>query len=388
MKIYFTTILCIFITSSNLNGQSLFESGEIFDKIEGIINSMPQAGVDNYIEPTSAEMTDWISMLEDLWQGEISTVTTAAALLNYDLIEYTDNDGTVYYILQSMEINGNYWGTYVFNPNSCQTNLIIQSPHPKHDTNTGLQGIHIFETVGASFFMLAGTHRCNSITFSSCNGTTGSCGTPDEAYRISDMAHNTTSIFQASHELIYDINPDPYVIQLHGFGNLPDTPIFILSNTSTISPAVDKLSDFGAELISVEPNWTYGVVHIDPTLPLKGRTNTQGRYTNNSPDPCLMFATSNIGRFFHVEQKFTVRENIDGWDKVATAVDNLFNNMMIEDLVLDTGYYHAQDTLVCSAMVSSNSDLEITAGDCIEMSQGFEVIVGGEITIGIEECGN
>ncbi len=388
IKEHIIILLALFITIINLSGQSSFESGEIFTKIEGIIDNMPGSGDDDLIDPTAAEITDWESMLEDLWQGDIPTATTEAGLLNYELIEFADNDGEIYYVLQSMEINGNYWGTYVFNPNSCQTNLIIQAPHPKRDSNTGDEGIHVFETVGASIFMLAGTHRCNSPAFSTCSGTTGACGTSGQKFRSSDMAHTTSSIFQASHELIYDIIPDAYVIQLHGFKNDSSVPLFILSNTTTISPSVDKLSELGVELVSVDPTWTYDIAHLDSSLPLKGTTNTQGRYTNNVADPCLSYANFNAGRFFHIEQQFTIRSSMVGWDKVATAIDNLFNDMEVDNFVLDDGHYSAQNMLECDAQITNSANLTIKAGKSIELNPGFEISPGAVVLVEIEACGN
>ncbi len=384
------TVFFLFcLTISTCYSQSLIESGELYQKLNGIINAMPGSGGNNYVEPNITEMSTWEQMLESLWEKDFTTATSLASQLNYDLIEFTDDTyGEVYYVLQTKAINGNYWGTYVFNPYSCQTNLVIQSPHPKYDSNTGKQGASVFENVGAAFFMLAGTHRCNSPTFTSCSGTTSSCGN-SEAYRISDMAHNVNSIFQITHQFLYDKIPDVYTIQLHGFSWNSSLPHIIMSNGTSMQPiGEDKLSELGMALSNIDTSLLHGLEHITPSLPLSGSTNTQGRYTNGSANPCTVSAAFNSGRFFHLEQEYSkLRASSDQWIKMSMALNQVFRNVDIDETSLETGCYSAKDTLTSSTTIANPEIVNMEAGSCIKLQAGFETMQGADVMIQIDSCG-
>ena len=116
---------------------------------------------------------------------------------------------TIYFMFES--IGSNYWGTYIYNPNYCRP-LVIQAPHARRDANTGLQGLHIFMESEGLFYQVNGTHRCNSSGFSSCTGTTTSCSSVSEAYRISDLAHTTQSLFQKTTEVLLNAFEDSHFI--------------------------------------------------------------------------------------------------------------------------------------------------------------------------------
>jgi len=360
-------IFILILLGYNANAQSLTESGILFDKIEMIINNMPGANGDDYIEPSAVQLTTWNQLIENLLQLNLSSTTNLANQLDYDLIEFTKtSNNQQYYILQSRAINGNFWGTYVFNPTSCQTNLVIESPHPIIDWNTGKQGIYIFENVGASFYMVAGTHRCNSLTSSSCSGTTSVCSASSQDYRIT-----------------------AFIIQLHGFAWDPDgeLPNLIMSNTISTPPiGVDYIDSLGMEIINIDPSLTYGVEHITPSLPLSGSTNTQGRYCNESPNPCSYSGTFNSGRFFHLEQSLPqLRATSTDWQKLASALDNFMRNLEIEE-ELSTGYYKAKDILTSHSQIALNNNVTLIAGECINLEPNFEVILGSRLTVEIDSC--
>ena len=385
-------LLFTFLTIHNcsLCAQSLFESGNLFNKVEGIISNLPGPDNDDYVVPTNVELLDWSPLLQDLWEMDLSHATMRASQLNYNLIEFTDtSSNSIYYILQSKELNGNFWGTYVFNPMSCQTNLVIESPHPVKDRNTGKQGIHIFQKVSASFFLLAGTNRCNSSAFTSCSGTTKVCSGSSEDYRITDMAHVENSIFQKTHEFLFDLLPDPFMIQLHGFSWSSDSglPNLIMSNGISIPPAGnDYLNILGQAVKIVDSDVSYGVEHITPSLPLAGTTNTQGRYCNGSNNPCNSFGIFNSGRFFHLEQSYTyLRQYPSDWDKLAEAIDMVFRNVD-SDKNLSTGYYRTKDTLTLSSQISAHDSLILKGGKSIILNPGFGIPTGGKLEISIDTC--
>ena len=100
---------------------------------------------------------------------------------------------------------------------------------------------------------MSGTHRCNHGGESSCDGTTPTCSNDDMSYpfKISDMSHVVTSVFQHLTELIFDNVLGSHFIQLHGFSKKETDPYVIASNGTTIPPLEnDTLAFFVDRLLS------------------------------------------------------------------------------------------------------------------------------------------
>lgn len=325
-----TISFCCF-TANSLSAQTL-ESGDIVTKVNGIISGLPGEDTDVYVPPGMSESSDWETMLGNLFAGNYATADTEADALGYDLVEFTDNtNAETYYVLEKTNASTNYWGTYVYNPNACRNELVIQAPHPRKDFNTGKQGIYIFKTIDALFYMLSGTNRCNSMTTSSCDGMTTVCNDMDisEDYPISDLAHVTDAIWQTTTAYIHDNIGGTYFAQLHGFGKGDNDPYVIMSNGTRDTPTPDYLSDLSTELFAVDNTLTFKIGHIDLMWDrLLGFTNTQGRYINSSTDACEDNATMTNGRFMHLEQeKSKLRDDSTGWHKMAMALGATFSEM-------------------------------------------------------------
>jgi len=174
--------------------------------------------------------------------------------------------------------------------------------------------------------MVSGTHRCNSSSHSPCTGTSSSCSGNIEPYRISDLAHSTTSIYQKTTEILFQAFENSYFIQLHGFQKQSTDPYVILSNGTQVTPSPDYLSTFKDKLYEADTTLTFRVAHIDTAWTrLRGFWNTQGRLINSSSNICSENASQSNGRFFHIEQERTkLRDNSLGWDKIAYAINNTF----------------------------------------------------------------
>ena len=322
-----TTVLLItsFFTGSTYSQLSQ-RTGFILSEIEEKISDMPGDSGDEYAEPSDSQLDIWADVLNELFTGDYISAATTANTIGYDLVEFQDTTSTpntTYYMLETA--SSNYWGTYVYNPSFCRP-LVIQSPHAIRDANTGLQGVHIFHETEAIFYQVNGTHRCNSSAFSFCTGTTSSCSSSSEPYRISDLAHTTQSIFQKTTEVLLNAFEDSHFIQLHGFTKQDTDPYVILSNGTQVEPATDFISLFSQNLALEDSVLTFRIAHIDTDWTrLRGFWNTQGRLINQHPTPCDADATNSEGRFFHVEQERTrLRNDIEGWDKVANALSNTF----------------------------------------------------------------
>ena len=323
-------IISISIFSINTFAQVVNDTGQVFIEMSSIISDMPGDSGNDYKIPTDTQFNSWGQVLESLFKGDYTTASDTANTLDYNLIHFLDTSqvpNKAYFILKATGTN--YWGTYVYNPNYCRT-VVVQSPHPKKDFNTGKEGIHVFHETQSFFFMLSGTNRCNHSFFSTCDGTTSVCTADDssEKYRISDLAHNLSTIYQNTTDTLFSKFSNTYFLQLHGFGKKGTDPFIILSNGTQVTPSTDYIPTLKTNLENEDPLFvdSIKVAHVDLTWDrLRGFGNVQGRLINSSVDQCNSNATTTNGRFIHMEQeKLTLRADETGWTKVSNAVTNTF----------------------------------------------------------------
>jgi hypothetical protein len=203
--------------------------------------------------------------------------------------------------------------------------LIVEAPHPRFESGTLDEAIALFEIHGARGLIVSGTHRCANAAESGCDGTTSVCG--DSApYRESDPAHETGGIFQLAHRLLADEFDNDAVINLHGMGG----------SGASVSEGIHGLSDAGAalaavaeaiveafpdELVTTCSGWEGSTLLVDQRL--CGTTNVQGRHLNGSVDACAEAADAGSGRFVHLEQNQSLRQQ-PGLvaAAIATAISN------------------------------------------------------------------
>jgi len=320
------SLILLLTLQQNANAQIVRDTGELFLEISSIISDLPGNSGNDYSTPSPAQLNSWGSMLSHLLEGNYTEAASTANTIDYSLVEFLDTSmqqNTTYLLLKT---NGSsYWGTYVYNPNFCRP-LVIQSPHPRKDYNTGKQGIHIFKESGSFFFCLSGTSRCNHSAHSSCDGITSVCSGSPESYRISDMAHNVSTIFQSTTDTLFRKYNNTYFLQLHGFTKLSSDPYVILSNGTQITPSPDYIVPFSVNLHNEDPVLTFKIAHVNLSWTrLRGFSNKQGRLINLSSNPCQTNANNTQGRFIHMEQEKTrLRNNEAGWNKVANALINTF----------------------------------------------------------------
>ena len=303
-------------------------SGDIETYVGNLIDSAPGSTGDNYVEPNGTELNAWNTVLDDLLADNLSGARTNACNLNYKVTEFTDTSispNQIFYVLEEKSPQQNYWGTYVFSKTPKRENLVLMAPHSKFDTNTGKEAVHCFKNNVARAVFLNGTHRCNSSNFSGCSGTTSVCGS-SESYRVSDLAHNTASMFQKSTENLFNNISTSVFIQLHGFAKQASDPYVIMSNGTRITPSPDYATLIKDALFVEDNTLTFELAHINTSWTrLIGFTNTQGRLINNSADYCTSSATNTSGRFVHIEQEKTkLRDDVTGWSKMSNALGNAF----------------------------------------------------------------
>ena len=317
------------ITTADDAATLVITSGDIEVYLGNMIDNVPGDSGDQYKEPSTNELNTWDLVIDALLANDIDTAVEKSAEVNYQINEFTDTSITpnqVFYILEEKTDKANYWGTYVFAKTPAIDNLILQAPHIKNDANTGKQAVYCFKNNIAKAVFISGAHRCNSSSYSSCSGTTSTCGS-SESYRVSDHAHNTQSVFQKATENIFNTVSNSVFIQLHGFGKEASDPYVIMSNGTRETPTTDYAVQIKDALIVEDNALTFKIAHIDTDwTKLIGFTNTQGRFVNNSANPCATSATSTSGRFIHIEQERTrLRDNEAGWVKMSNALKSVFN---------------------------------------------------------------
>lgn len=315
-------ILCFAVTGQN-------QTGNLDDYLQQAIDDMPGKDGNDLQKSNNSELAIWERTVNFITDNQLAQARASADSINYKVLIFTDTtmaEDETFQILQEKTPAQNHWGIYVFNPEACRDQLVLQSVHPKFDLNTGDEGVFCFKRLSAKALFLSGTHRCNHSDISPCSGTTSVCGGSDERYRISDMAHYKKTVFQRTTSILKDDGSNPTFVQLHGFAKGPDDPFVIMSNGTREEPSNDPIAGIKNELGQIDTSLTFKVAHQDTSWDrLIGFTNVQGRLINGSNNPCKQGASSSEGRFIHIEQeKSKLRDDTTGWHKMYQALAGVF----------------------------------------------------------------
>jgi murein DD-endopeptidase MepM/ murein hydrolase activator NlpD len=331
MKLFSVILLqTIFCMSSLLLAQTT-ASGNIETYVDNIIASAPGTSVEDqnkYQPPSSLQLATWGNTIIKIAEGNYADAHDSAGTIGYNVVQFTHTSSTpnkTYYVLEKTSGSVNYWGTFVYNPSPKRGKLFIQSPHPKYDSNTGLQGIMIFNNVGARAFYVSGTHRCNNTTSTTCSGTSTACG--GTTYRISDQAHVVNGPLYQATVTMSSIISQLIVVQNHGFGKDTSDPYVIMGNGKNTAPTgTDYLVQVRDALYNIDNELTFKVAHIDTDwTELTGTTNTEGRFINGSGNPCNSAPSSANGRFLHIEQALDrLRNSSTNRKKLSDAIAAVF----------------------------------------------------------------
>ena len=250
----------IFILFLSIPLFSQTATGDIEIYIDNIIDNLPNSFGGDYATPNSTQLYNWDSVIDFLLVNDLANARAAVNSLNYQVTLFTDTSispNQIFYVLEKQPTSSNYWGTYVFSKTPTRNNLIIQAPHVKNDLNTGQQAVYCFKNTLARALFISGTHRCNSTDFSSCSGTTSTCNSGTQSYRISDMAHNVTTMFQKTTDNLFTNISNSVFIQLHGFGRSSSDPYVIMSNGTRQTPTTDYAVLIKNELLNEDSSLTF-----------------------------------------------------------------------------------------------------------------------------------
>lgn len=218
----------------------LTATGGLASEIYAIVQGMPGPDSNGMRVPSDAQLAAWESLTRAVMQGDLPAACQIiySQGFPYHLIDFTDvrNANERYWMLREDAPVSVGWGTYVFrladgSPGSNgQLPLIVEVPHPVADWRTDPEGVEIFRKSKARALLVAGTHRCADTGYSACTGETMSCG-EQEPYRISDVAHTTQSIFQATHRALALCDGSTVVLQLHANSLANCGDLFISNGT-------------------------------------------------------------------------------------------------------------------------------------------------------------
>jgi len=306
------------------------ESGDLMEAIELIRINMPVSDSEGFVKPSSLDLSRWRTVSEAFINSETGIVDSLIDLYfpSYEIVDFIDEgfENRHYRMLREEVPPDLAWGTYILCINH-RREIAIEVPHGRYETNTPSEGIDIFRRTGSFLFMMNGAHRCANSAYTPCDGSSDVCGTG--RYQISDMGHVTQSAYQVMHEVYTGAYPEGYAFSIHGMSQTNCNDIFLSNGTSSGSKPIlyelrDNMNASGNIAVSVAGDGTC-------TCTLVGSTNVQGRFTNASPYPCYMAASSNNGRFIHAEQLRRVRDNYSIYSKFITAINDAIDTVTSVD---------------------------------------------------------
>jgi hypothetical protein len=298
----------------------------------------PAAGVDNYAELSDSNKRKLSYIVHNLlankvdFYGNYASYVPILLEVGYRFALLKDNRGSLVCCLFDSENVGSYLYYWLYGQ---KHNVYISVPHPTADLNTELVGLYLAQnmTYPPKCVVIAGTHRCNSLTNTSCDGTTQVC-TPgvSNPYRISDVVHTVKSNHFIMFQTLFALNNTSVTIEIHG--KAASTPIFNMSDGTSLDETGYSLSNLmKAELVAqgftVECANTVG----DPNT-LSGSTNSVGRWMNGmqgifpaANNACDQGSVTNrvdvSNRFLHFECAINFRTSSLDQDKFIVALENL-----------------------------------------------------------------
>ncbi len=284
----------------------VIESGDFVSHVQTLRNLTFNKDTGLYVAPNGTQRANFALAAATLMSGDIATAEIQAAVVDYEIVEYTDTvSSDVYHGLR--EVNNTPargWGSYFVNLNAAHE-VLVQAPHPRFDTNSWDVAAQAFRDSDARGFMMAGAHR-------NANGA----GT-------ADVAHLAESIFQEVHEAWVGGSAERTTYSIHGFDDanhvFPAGTDAVLSSgdgmVSTFVRALDDQLDAAGFLsyayntldVNDPDNVAVNEAVVGTTFSsLGGTTNVQGVYSRSLG-----------GDFVHVELEQSIR--FDSGNRIITA---------------------------------------------------------------------
>jgi 3D (Asp-Asp-Asp) domain-containing protein len=255
--------------------------------------------------------------LADGSTGDWCGVKTKAGDAGYAVRRFYDTDSGRWFVY-GYDTTGFGQSYFFINP-FAKRNIVIEVPHEDLEYGTKVEGVRLFKALAARALIINKEHRCSDPDTSSCSigQSTTACG---GRLRESDVAHHTANTFYLLHKRYTDMDPVTKFVQLHGMGGSASDMVEVGDgttrdyNTGSVSVAfANNLDLYVPTPSAVDSCQEYTG---NPPSALCGETNVEGRYTHaRDVSECPASASVDSGRFLHVEQAGTLRDDdgSDGW---------------------------------------------------------------------------
>lgn len=292
----------------------------------GKLSSTRKANFNMFLDSLFIAIDD---SLNDGATGDWCGVKTKAANAGYEIVRFYDTDTGRWFVHGYDKTS--FGQSYFFINPFAKRNLVIEAPHDGYEQGIALEGARLFTSLAARALIVNKEDRCSDPDSTGCNiGTTTACN--DGRIRESDVAHEVSNTFQLLHVRFTDADAVTKFVQLHGFdydptkhstkavvGDGSTTDVRLNSASVTFANALNQFVPAASAAVSCQQSAG------KPNPPLCGEASVQGRYANDPlVDACANFTGSYGGRFIHVEQAQTVRDNDDGdgwyWGDIKDAL--------------------------------------------------------------------
>jgi len=275
----------------------------------------PERMSDDYRVPSSMERSALEESVAVGLAGNLGAAIDRAERAGYRVCELEEAEMLAWYPRERVEGGA----LAVVRTAEDAAELVVEAPHPFFEFNTLEEARAIFRGVNARGMLISGTHRCANSEASACDGETAVCSDQREAYRVSDVAHATSSYFQAMHRALVGHDEESVAISLHGFS---DDGVSLSNGTTMPADEEAPVAEFGeaiaAEFPGIDVTYCNEIPGRTREIRLCGTTNVQGRHLNEVGDACRQDASASSGRFIHLEQSLSVRREAAS---VAAAVE-------------------------------------------------------------------
>ena len=291
-------------------------SGGVVAAFEAEAIGAPGAGSEGYSTPPQTTLDAVRGSLTAALAGDRAGAEEALAGTGFEVCRGTGGEAGL--LLWRPTEAGTGQPRFVLRTSNARP-LILGAPHPVFELETLSESVLLFAQLQARALIVAGAHRCANAASSPCEGTTDVCSGDEEAFRDSDMAHVSDSVFQVAHEVLADAFPTDWALGIHG---MEADGISVSDGTEEASSDDAAAAVIGSALMAQFPEeqvtscneWSGAVVEDRYC----GEFNVQGRYVNGSTFPCSIQAPGSSGRFVHIEQSQAVREQAAS---VAQAIE-------------------------------------------------------------------
>jgi hypothetical protein len=255
--------------------------------------------------------------LADGSTGNWCGVKTAAATAGYAVRRFYDT-GTGRWLVYGYDTTSFGQAYFFINP-FAKRNIVIEVPHEGFEGGTKIEGVRLFRALAARALIINKEHRCSDPDESACstNQSTTVCG---GYLRESDVAHHTANTLYLLHVHYTDMDSATNFVQLHGMGGSSSDMVEVGDGTNNIDADPSSVSVSFANSLDLYVPTPSAVDSCQGSdnhpSNLCGETNVEGRYTNgHDGSACPSAASADSGRFLHVEQAGTLRDDdaSDGW---------------------------------------------------------------------------